>query len=143
MRIETSLLENTPKVITPFGSGNDVLDTNLARVRSLHTFLEEQGIQMLLVNFPVYDMLVDEYPGGADNFVDYQDRLRAFAHSEQIPYCDLHLALRQEYADASLAAYFQDYYHLNERGAAAVAPLIASFMVQNVESIPSSSPINC
>jgi hypothetical protein len=143
MRIETSLLENTPKVITSFGNGNDMLDTNLARVETLHRFLEEQGIQMLLVNFPVYDTLVEQYPGGADNFVDYQDRLRAFAQAEQIPYCDLHQALRREVADAPLATYFEDYYHLNEQGAAAVAPLIAGFMGQNMESISASSPTNC
>jgi hypothetical protein len=143
MRIETSLLEKTPSVITPFGNGNDMLETNLARVETLHTFLKERGIDMLLVNFPVYDTLVEQYPGGAQNFVDYQDRLRAFAQVEQIPYCDLHETLRQALDDAPLAAYFEDYYHLNEQGATAVAPLIAGFVGQTMESIPASSLINC
>jgi hypothetical protein len=131
---DASILDGAPwlNVITPSGDGNSRLEMNLALVKHLRDTLAGRGIRLVIINFPLSDKLVETYPGGVKNFDEYLARMAEFADVEQIAFCDLDRPFVSQYPDRE--AYFQDYYHLNSLGAEAVAPFIATFLAQNLES---------
>jgi hypothetical protein len=133
-----SILDNSPflRVIEASGNGNTRLEMNLTLVKHLRDTLAARDIRLMILNFPLHDILIENYPGGSGRFDEYLARMTAFSQDEQIPFCDLHRPFEAEYGDVS-DAYFQDYYHLNTRGAAAVAPMIAAFLAQNIDTTPS------
>lgn len=124
----------TRQVLEPSGDANDRLEMNLSLLKSLQEALQQRGIKLYLVNFPVYTPVIEQYPGGATNFKAYVKRLTQFSKSEAVPFLDLQQALLDANNNQLPEAYFKDYYHLNINGANAVAPIIANFLVQNLDS---------
>jgi hypothetical protein len=129
-----SILDNSPflRVIEPSGDGNTRLEMNLTLVKHLRDTLAARGIRLMILNFPLHDILIENYPGGSARFDEYLTRMAAFSQDEQIPFYDLQGLFEADYGDVS-DAYFQDYYHLNTRGAAAVAPMIADFIADHLK----------
>ena len=125
----------THQVLEPSGNTNDRLEMNLSLLKSLQQTLQERGIKLYLVNFPVYTPVIEQYPGGTSNFKDYVDRLTQFSKSESMPFLDLQQALMDANNNQLPEAYFKDYYHLNINGAKAVAPFLANFLAQNLDSV--------
>jgi hypothetical protein len=121
------------EVIEADSTGNDRLEISLGQVQHLNDTLKQRGIRLLVVNFPVYQSVVEQYPGGEANFYDYVNRLSQFAASESIPFLDLQRSLMDANHHQMPIAYFQDYYHLNDDGAKAVDPIVAHFVASNLE----------
>ena len=130
-----SILDNPSwlHVIEPSGDGNTRLEMNLERIQHLRDILAGRGIHLMILNFPISDTLIETYPGGKEKFDEYLRRVSEFTDAQAIPYCDLHHPFQVQYATERVG-YFHDYYHLNSRGAAAVAPMIATFLSQNLDA---------
>ena len=121
-------------IIEANSNGNDRLEMSLSQVQHLNDTLKQRGIRLLLVNFPLYQSVVEQYPGGETNFHNYVNRLSQFAASESIPFLDLQQGLMDTNSNQIPITYFQDFYHLNDTGAKAADPIVADFVARNLSS---------
>ena len=125
----------TRRVITPVGDTNDRLEMNLALLKRLQQSLQKRGIQLYLINFPVYTPVIEQYPGGSNNFQAYINRLAEFSKTQSMPFLDLQGIILNANDNQLLETYFKDYYHLNKTGAATVAPYIGNFIARNIGTV--------
>jgi hypothetical protein len=125
----------TRQVLEPSGDTNDHLEMNLTLLKGLQQRLQQRNIQLYLINFPVYTPVIEQYPGGPNNFQAYVNRLDEFSKSLSMPFLDLQQAIMDANNNQLPEAYFKDYYHLNNTGATAIAPFIADFVAHNLDPV--------
>jgi hypothetical protein len=123
------------RIFTPGTNTNDHLEESIVALDHLNSSLTQRGIRLLLLNLPVYDPIIEQYPGGPDNYQAYIKRVTQFTDSKNIPFLDLQQWLLSSYKNPLPEIYFKDNYHLNEQGANIVAPVIADFLAHNLDSV--------